>query len=395
MSGWASGSLSANIIKLALGAIALSMMVITASICLVAGFKEEIKDKVSGFAAHIQLKYTDTQNTFESLPVQAKKSFLDSLQKIAGVRHVSAVITKPALLRGKEDLEGVVMKGINQGFDPDYFKHYLVDGRQIHFHKSDTGREAIISSTTAQRMHLKPGDKLRVYFAGKEIKGRAFRIAGIYETGLEDLDKTIIYCDIRSLKDLNQWQEDEYSSIEISLTNESLIVPLTEKLHRHIPIDWSAMNMMESHPEIFDWLAIVEKNEWVILGIMGTITLITLITCLLVILIERTPMIGTLKSFGAKNGLIRTTFLWIGARLFLIGVLGGTLLGLLLCWGQLEFHWITLDQGSYFMKHLPVKFPWSLILGVVITSLVTGIIALSIPLALINRISPLKAIRFR
>jgi lipoprotein-releasing system permease protein len=269
----------------------------------------------------------------------------------------------------------------------------LLAGKVIQFNDS-LKKHICISKTTADRLNLKTGDKMNIYFLGAHLSARAFIVSGIYETGLDEFDRSFAITDIATIRKLNGWSANDCHGIELMVKDMNLLPQTTNTIHRKLPLEMAARSMKELYPQIFEWLSLVDTNVYIIIIIMMLIALITMITTVIVLIIERTQMIGTLKSVGANNKLITQIFLRMAARLIAVGLFWGNLIALSFCWIQKEYHLIKLDQQSYYMKYVPIHFDMAWILGINAGTFVVCIFFLLLPSLIIARISPMTAIRF-
>jgi lipoprotein-releasing system permease protein len=426
-------SFSKLIIRIAITAIALSVAVMILATALVAGFKNTISNKVFDFWGHIHITHFDTKNDIESVPITRKQPFYSPATAVqpsvapqqqltqspnitfsrnytllgislfnkdvstqGGIRHIQAYANKAGIIKTKDQLEGIILKGIDTDYDWGTMRQYLVQGNELLL--PDTiSRSILISETTARRIKANLGDKLVIYFIepGSAPAARWFSITGIYKTGLEEYDKKIALVDIRQIQNLNHWGRDSISGFEVFLDHIADLDPYTEYVYEQIGSDLNAQSIKSIFPAIFSWLSLQNANERVILSIMIFVSIINMITALLILILERTNMIGTLKALGARNWDIRKIFLLNAAYITLWGLLIGNIIGISLGLLQKHFHLITLPEDLYYVSVAPIEFqPLTLLLLNIGTLLIT-ILALIIPSLLITRITPVKAIRFK
>ncbi|MSQ79760.1 MAG: ABC transporter permease [Flavobacteriaceae bacterium] len=390
------GSFTTAILRLAVAAIGLSVSVMLASVCIVRGFRHEIRSKVTGFASHVQISTARENDTYETIPIVCDELLLDSLSKLPGVAAAQPYAYKPGIIKTKEALEGIVLKGLSPRHSLKFFAENMVAGKLPNLAlDSIPNKDLLLSQTTASRMGLSTGSKVNIYFAGERLKARPFIVCGIYETGLEEFDKTFALCQLGHINKLNNWLPDEASGVELLLDDPEQTEVITENIHTNLPPELSAKSMYELYPQIFEWLALVDSNVYILLALMSGVAIISIITALIVLLIERTPMVGLLKSLGASNSLIRRVFMALGGRLVLGGLFWGNLCGLAICFLQREYHFISLDQSSYYMRFVPVSIQWPDVLTINLGCFVVCYLFLIIPAAVIGRVSPLSAIKFR
>jgi lipoprotein-releasing system permease protein len=389
-------SFSRPIVRIAVISIALSIAVMIISVAIVTGFQTEIRDKVIGFGAHIQISNYDSNTSYESSPVSINQPFYPSLEKEPGVRHIQVFAIKAGIIKTRQDIEGIVFKGVGSDFDWSFFKDNMVEGKP--FRVQDTGKtnDIIISYFEASRLKLKTGDDVIMYFINEgqqQPSVRKFKISGIYNTGLEEFDKTFVFGDIHHVQRLNNWDSTKVGGFEVLITDFDKLDEVTAKVYKNIGYDLNAKSIREMYPQIFDWLSFQDVNVAIIIIMMVFVAIISVISTLLIIIIEKTRMIGILKSLGTTNWSIRKVFLYNAAYLVGNGLLWGNLFALLLCILQLKFDIVKLDPVSYYVNTVPINlngFHFLLING---GTLVVCILILIIPTYIITRISPVKAIR--
>jgi lipoprotein-releasing system permease protein len=288
------------------------------------------------------------------------------------------------------------MKGVDSRFDSSFFAGCMRDGHlPCRLRDTVMSDELMISHTLSKKLGLQVGMKAPVYFASGNLSARPFRICGIYETGLEEFDKTFAFCDIRPLRKLNRWDENQVTGIEIYNRSDELIPVIQEKIYAEgVSPFWAVQSVYQLYPQIFEWLALVDTNVYILLALMALVAVISMTTALVVLIIERTQMIGLLKSFGAKDRKLWGVFLFLAGRLMWRGMLLGNILSLGLCYIQQQFRLIQLDQESYYVKWVPVRFPVDQIIAINAGALLICFVSLLFPVMVISRTSPLKAIRF-
>jgi lipoprotein-releasing system permease protein len=408
------------IIRIAVIAIALSISVMICATALVSGFKREISSKIFGFWGHIHITNASVyENLLEESYVDKNQNFypsLDTIRRVAflekrnilgrevkrkrytngGVRHIQVYAFKGGIIKAKDEIEGIFLKGVGQDFDWHFLSQYLVAGKPINTKDSTASNEILISRTTANRLKVGVGDGFRVHFVqnGEQLK-RSFKICGIYKTGLEEYDRQFALVDIRKIQQLLGWTEDQVAGFEVFLDDINDLKPLSEDIYyNHIPNELYAETIRQKFPGIFNWLDLQNINEVVILSLMVIVAIINMITALMILIFERTNMIGVLKSMGARNWGIRRIFLYYASYIILNGLFWGNLLGIALCLLQKYFKFIRLDEENYYLSYAPVHFNlWSILL-LNIGTLVVTLLFLVIPSYLVSRISPVKAIRF-
>ncbi|OIQ30740.1 MAG: transmembrane permease [Bacteroidetes bacterium MedPE-SWsnd-G2] len=391
-------SVSAPIIKIGITAIAIGIIVMLIAIATGIGLQQKIRDKVVAFNGHVTISYYDFNASNESEhPLSLHQEFYPEFKTIDGIDHVQAVASKFGVIRTATDFEGVILKGVGDDYNWNYFSEFLVEGRLPEF-GSTVSNEVIISKYLADRLNFKLGDSFQSFFMKKDFNKmpfiRAFTIVGIYNSGFEDLDKTYFLGDIRHVRRLNKWKGDEVGSFEVFISNPDLIAEKTVAIYDEIPSDLDAVSVERKYFSIFEWIKIFDKNTYGIITIMILVAAINMITALLVLILERTQMIGVLKALGANNWSIRKVFLYNATYLVGLGLFWGNAIGLSLLFIQKYFKVIPLDPSVYYVAEVPIYISLDYVLLLNVLTFVFCMLFLIIPSAIITKISPVKAIRF-
>jgi lipoprotein-releasing system permease protein len=389
-------SFSGLIIRIAIAGIAVSLAIMIISIAIVTGFKQEIRDKVIGFGSHIQIVKTDMNQSFENVPVRNDPGLHTSVRNITGVEHTQVFATKAGIIKTDEEIEGIVLKGISTDFNWNFFNSKIVEGTSFSASDTTTSNKVMISKHTADRMKLKVGDKMMVYFlqGSPTPRARVLNVSGIFNSGLEEFDQLYALCDIRQIQQLNKWEPEMVGGFEVFINDFERLDDITKEVNGEIGIYLEARSIKRINPQIFDWLELLNVNVQVIIALMIAVASINMITALLILIIERTNMIGILKALGATSGKISFIFLFKAAYLILTGLFWGNLLGLGLCLLQLNTGLITLPQESYYVAVVPVNIDWMDILLLNIATFMLCLIIMILPSQMVSRVSPVKAIRF-
>jgi lipoprotein-releasing system permease protein len=394
-------SFSRPINIIAIVGIAMGLAVMILAVSILTGFKKQIREKVVGFGSHIQIVNLDSNLSFETAPVSDTQKFISRIKQIPGIEHIEVYATKAGIIRTDEDIQGVVLKGIGSDFDWSYFKSNMVEGSV--FTVTDTGRtdKVIISKKIADMLRLKTGDSFAMLFIQDPPRMRKFTISGIYETSLEEFDKMYVFCDIGHIKRLNGWRDDQVSGFEVYIKDFNKLNEMTTAVRDSIGYKITAedtkfkvTNIRNRYPQIFDWLNFQDINVIIIIILMLIVAGFNMISGLLILILEKTNMIGILKSLGAEDITIRRVFLYQAAYLIGKGLFWGNLIGIGLAYLQLKTGAITLDPTSYYIKTVPVNLEMIQILLLNAGSMAAIIIMLLVPSQLISRISPVKAIRY-
>lgn len=389
------GSFSSPIIRIAIIAVALGLAVMIIAVAIVTGFQKEIRDKVIGFGGHIQISHFDENISFESTPIELDTALIQRIRNINGVRHIQVFANKPGIIRTEEDIQGVVLKGIDKGFDWSFFKDKLVEGNTLQLTDTALSNSLLISKKIASLLKLRTGDDVRMYFIiDNLVRARRFVVEGIYETGLEEFDEMFVLCDIGHIRRLNAWNPGQVAGYEILVNNLDHIDEVISGIHNLLPYNLNAVTIKELYPQIFDWLQLQDMNVIIVLTLMVLVAVITMISALLIIILERTNTIGTLKALGYENWNIRKVFLIIAGNIAVKGILWGNIAGLALAFIQKHYGIIKLSQESYYVSVVPIEVSLLHVLLLNFGTLIISIVILLLPSAIISGISPVKTIRF-
>nr|WP_321522189.1 ABC transporter permease [uncultured Macellibacteroides sp.] len=388
-------------VRIAMIGIALGLAVMILSVAIVIGFKKEVRNKVIGFGSHIQITNLDSNISYETSPIAVNDTLLSDLSKTAGISHVERFATKPGLLKTDSAFQGIVLKGIGEEYDWTFFRKNLRAGKVFTVTPDKRGTDVIISKYLADRLHLKVGDGFLTYFVQENVRARKFTISGIYETGFLDYDKLFVLTDIKQVQRLSNWEEDQVSGLELQVNDyanldsisEQLYFTYSEKLDRN-GNTYYVRSIKDLNPMIFNWLDVLDINVVIILVLMMAVAGFTMISGLLIIILERTNMIGILKALGHDNQGIRKIFLYISFFLIGKGMVWGNVIGIGLCLIQAKFQPISLDPSIYYLDAVPVDLnilTWVLIN---IGTLAAAMLMMLGPSYLITKIDPAKSIRF-
>lgn len=394
-------SFSRPINVIAIIGIAMGLAVMILAVAILTGFKQQIMDKVVGFGSHIQIMNFDSNISFETTPISDTEVFIPNIKKIPGVRHVEVFATKAGIIKTDKDIQGVVLKGIGSDFDWSYFSSNMVAGSV--FTVSDTGRtdKVIISKKISDMLSLKTGDSFAMHFVQDPPRMRKFTISGIYETSLEEFDKMFVFCDIGHIKRLNGWNDDQVSGFEVFIDDFDRLDEMTSAIQDVIgykiiedETKFKVTNIRTKYPQIFDWLNFQDINVIIIILLMLVVAGFNMISGLLILILEKTNMIGVLKALGSDDSTIRRVFLYQAAYLIGKGLLWGNLIGIGLAVLQLKTGIITLDPSSYYIKTVPVNLDLIHVILLNAGTMAAIVIMLLVPSQLISRITPVKAIKY-
>ncbi len=399
-----SRSLSYLIIKITTIAIALSVATMIISVAIVTGFKQEIEQKLSNFVGNILItKYTSNQS-FELAPVPLDTGIIETIEHTPKVKYVQVFAIKPGLVKHKNNIQGVVLKGVWKDFNWDYFEKYLIQGQKIQLPPQKPSKQVIISQELARMMNYKPGDKLFMFFVQNPPRLRQFKISGLYSTGLVDFDKIYILTDIRQIQKLNGWTDSAkfmISGYEVFVNSFKDIDFVAGQLKQKISfgldttkVKLKVQTIKELYPDIFDWLTLVDMNVVVILAIMIVIALINMTTGLLIIILERSSFIGILKALGYTNRSIKRIFIFNSWFILRQGLLWGNFLAILFIFLQKFLHIIPLNPEIYYVKYVPVSFNVYLWLAINVVTILVTLIFMILPATIATKIDPIKVIKF-
>jgi lipoprotein-releasing system permease protein len=376
--------------------ISLGLAVMILAVSVVTGFQREIRDKVIGFGSHIQITNFDYNVSYEARPLSKEQEFYpDIADRIGGIKHIQIFATKPGIIKTEDEIHGIIFKGIGSDFDWDFFTQKLISGQLINISDTVRSNEIIISGYVSRLLKLNTGDDVVLYFIQDPPRVRRFQIAGIYDTGMEELDKIFVIGDIGHLQRLNDWDEDQVGGFEILIDNYREVDRINDQVLESIPYTLVSRTISEIYPQIFDWLALLDMNVYVIIFIMILVAGINMITTLLISVLEKTNLIGILKALGADNRLVRKVFLYHAGTLILKGLILGNVIGIGLTLIQKHTGLVKLSQESYFVDVVPVNFEPLLILVLNGGTFLICMIMLLLPSYVISRISPVKTITFR
>ena len=392
---------SSPAVSIAVTGIALGLTVMILSVCIVIGFKKEIRGKVIGFGSHIQITSFEDNSSYELNPIAISDTLMDKLNANLQIRHVQPYIIKPGIIKTEDNFQGIVLKGVNENYDWDFFKKNMVEGHIIQPNDTSNLNPAIISKDIANKLHLKLGDKFTTYFVQEPVRARRFEITGIYQTNFEDYDKLYILTDMNLLAKLNQWDDDFASGIEVLVKDYNQLDLTTQNLFFDMAIHRDRLgntlytqSIKDINPIIFDWLNLLDMNVWIIIILMLIVSGFTMISGLLIIILERTNMIGILKAVGTRDFNIRKIFLYLSSFLILKGLFWGNIIALTLCFAQKYLHIIKLNPEVYYTAYVPIDINLWIILIINVGTLLASMLMMIGPSYLIAKISPAKSIRF-
>lgn len=394
-------SFSRFIIRLSTVATIISVAVMIVTLSFANGFQETVSQKIFSFWGHIRVqeKQPDKAIISEESPIITNDSLAQSIRRHPNVESIHSFATKYAIIKTKDDIEGVLVKGFDSSYGFGHLKQFIKEGHAIRFNDSSYSKEILISTYTASRMSLKVNDSILIYFIkpGEEPRPRKVSIAGIYKTGIEEYDKLFAIGDIKLIQRLNGWDTNEAGGYEIFLKDHTDIDATAKELYEmdDFPDTWDTISARSISPNIFDWLNMQDKTRNVLIGIMLIVAMINLITCLIILVLERIKMIGVLKAVGASNWTIQKIFLWHSAIITFTGIILGLAFGLGILWLQQATGFIKLPEDAYYMDTAAVKIVWWQIAAICGGTLGFCFLVLMIPTLIVKNVQPVKAIQFR
>ncbi|MEM6643968.1 MAG: FtsX-like permease family protein [Bacteroidota bacterium] len=385
---------SHTISKIAVVTTGLGLAILLIAFMVLFGFKTEIKSKIYSFGGHLIISKYTLSSSYEESPISLSDSLVNQLEQFKWTERFQPYAMKAGLLKTKEEVQGVIIKGVDSRFSAASFSPYMIAGRFPDLSGENYAKEVALSKKIAKTLRLKVDDEVLIFFVQKPPRYRKLLVTGIYETGLEEFDEKIILGDLRLIRRINNWEQNEVGGIELFIKDQSKIEKAGRALFNLVPIDLYVDTITNKYVEVFDWLNLLNRNVVVLLTIIVFVTGTSIISILLILIMERTQMIGILKAMGAPQKLIRSIFLWNGIRLILKGLLWGNVVGLMIGAIQFFFKLIPLDPENYYMEHVPIEFDWFTIIGLNLLILALVGLTLLIPVLFISRVHPVKAIRF-
>ena len=388
--------MSVPIVRIAVAGIALGLCVMLLAVFIITGFKQEITRKLSGFTAHVNVTPYETLGQAEVIPGGDTLALV--LQEIEGVRQAYSYIEKPAIFKSSKEIHGVVLRGVDGAFQSAFFQENLVEGVWPDFDISERySSKVVISSAMASYLQVRPGDRIDAHFVDEHPRVRPLVVEGVYDTGFKEYDDVMAWVDIRLLSRLNGWERGEAAGIAVELEHvgsiEEMKEGIAERLYQENR-DYNIRTLRELAPQIFDWLSLINMNVWVILILIILVAGFNMVSGLLILILDKTRLIGLMKALGCRNLSLRRLFLYVSAGLIARGMIWGNLFAFLLAGLQYHYHIIKLDPVSYYMSTVPMNFNMGYVLLLNVGVIFVTILMLVVPTMLISRIDPIKSITF-
>ncbi len=388
-------SFSGTVTKIGVGSIAVGLAVMILAFAVLFGFKNAINQKIFSLAGHIKVDKFSANESYEEYPITTQTDLFRNYKKIPEIAHLQTVIQKAGILKTRQDILGVVMKGISKDFDFERFQPNIIEGKQIEFSDSTYSKDILISKIIANKLQLKVGDSPIIYFLNATDRPRKLIIKGIYETNLEEFDKNLIIGDLGLIQRINAWGADSVGSYEIYVKNFEQLDATAKVVQDKLQPDMKLEKITDTFMGLFDWLSMLDRNMVIFLTLILFVACFNMISILLVLMLERTPMIGVLKALGGNDWQIRKIFLWSGFTMIFKGLIYGNVLGIGICFLQKYYKIIPLDAANYYMNTVPISLNWWVILLLNLATISLVVLVLIIPTFVITRIEPVKAIVFR
>lgn len=390
-----SESFTSTVVKVGIASIAIGLAVMIISFAILVGYKQAIKDKLFSLSSHIQVSKITLNQSYEETPMPIKTNFYNNYHQNNQIRHVQAVGNKAGMLKSSEELAGIIIKGVGRDYDWKTFSQNLIEGKKINFSDTTFSNEVIISKRIASRLKIKLSDEVLIYFIQTPPRVRKVKVVGIYETGLEEFDKNFIIGDLALVQKMNEWNSNTCGHYEIFLKDFNNLNETTKAVTNEIDQDMKATKITEMFPAIFDWLSLLDKNILIVLGLILLVACFNMISVLLVMMMERTPMIGMLKALGSDNVQIRKIFVFNGLNIILKGILYGNLIGIGLGLIQYYFKVIPLDPENYYISYVPIEWDWLIVVLLNIATILLILAVITIPTLIVSKLRVVDALKFK
>lgn len=388
------GSFSSTITRIAIISIAVALSSLILAFLILGGYENVITSKIYSFSGHVVVSKYTLSNSVEETSIIVSDTLLETVKNTEGVDYVQAYSFKYGLLSTQDEVQGVLVKGIDENFNRADFEQHLIRGRFPEFPDENYGTEVAISEKISNILQLDVGDEVTIFFVQKPLRFRKLQITGVYETGLEEIDENVILGDIRLVSRINNWEDNQVGGLEVYLEDPKDQAEAAETLFDKVDFDMYVEKVSDKYIQIFEWLRMLNRNVLILLIIVLFVACFNMVSILLILILERTQMIGIFKSLGASNALIRRIFLFNGLNLIVKGLLWGNFIGLSFCLAQYYFRLIPLDASNYYVSYVPISLDFGIVLLLNVMAILVVGVTLFIPLSLISRIQPVKAIRF-
>jgi lipoprotein-releasing system permease protein len=391
------GSFSSTIHKIAVASIAVGLAASIVAFLVMRGFQDTVQNKVFGFSGHVLVTKFSDKDSPEELPLNYHLPFYDKAADYPFIEHIQEVAHKPGLVKVNDEVLGIVLKGVGKSFDREAFQESMIEGKFLELPDSGYANEIVLSKIIANKLNAKVNDDIVVHFFQNPPRFRKLKVVGIYETNLSEyFDSKVILGDIRIIQRLNDWSDSLAGAVEIFVANPTPenVDDVWATVGESIDYDFAVQKVSDKFYQVFEWLELISRQVNILLGIIMFVICLTMISIVLILVMERTQMIGTLKALGANDSMIRSVFIYQGVNLIIKGLIWGNLVGLGVCFTQYRFKLIKLNPHDYYMSVVPVSWEWEIVGMLNILMLVVVTVVLLVPTMIIARINPIKAIRF-
>lgn len=387
--------LASAIYTIAIATLSIGLAASIVAFLIMEGFEQTVKNRVYSFSANILVTKLSLSNSMEEQPIDVNIPLFRDPSQFPNVRHVQAFGHKTGLVKTDEDVLGIVLKGVGRDFDQQAFAGNMVDGRFLHFPDSGYSKEIVVSRTIANKIRVKTGDEVTIHFFQDPPRFRRLTVAGIYETNLSDyFDNKFIIGDLRLIQRLNDWPDSVAGGLEVYVNDLEKVDETYEAIGTSMDFDLLIEKVSDRFVQVFEWLGLVSRQVNILLGVILIVVCVNMISVILILVMERTQMIGMLKALGSTERTVRAVFVYQGINLVFRGLLLGNVIGLGLCFLQDQFKVVTLNARDYYMSYVPIAWDWTMVLFLNVLIFVVVALVLWVPTAIISRISPIKAIRF-
>jgi lipoprotein-releasing system permease protein len=386
---------SSSVINIGITSIAIGVAAIILSFSILMGFKNTIKEKLFSMSAHLQVSKITLNQSFEEAPFENNKESRALLHKNENIASINAIALKSALLKSEEEISGVLLKGVDENYDWSKFNSNIISGRTIKVNSSSYAKEILLSSTLQKLLNVKLNDDILIYFIQDPPRARKVKIVGLYETGIEDIDKAYALVDLNLIRRINGWADNEIGHYEVFLNDFELLNSTTHALYDDLPQDQQIHKITQLLPQFFDWFSLLDQNILIVLVLIIIVASFNMISVLLIMIMERTPMIGLLISLGSPNGLIQKIFISNALIIISKGLLIGNFIAITLCFVQDKFKLIPLDAENYYMSYVPISWHWPTFLWVNIATIILVGLIVILPTLSVLKISPVKALKYK
>lgn len=403
-------NISSPIVKIGITGIALGVAVMIITMAVVTGFQQQIIHKITTFTAHLQINDYDPNQSLEPNPITFDKDLLKKIESTENIKHIQAFATKNGILKTKTENEGIVLKGVSSDYDWTYLQSFVTDGNVLSINKDSISKDIFISQLLATKLHIKLNQKLLVYFmTKKKLEGTTFNgqnfieyeprvkdfyVKGIFNTGFSDFDKNLVFVDLKQIQKLNYWKDNEVAGYEVYLKDFNLLEPSLENLNDVVGYNYTVSSVKQLQSSIFSWLEMIDVNAIIIITLMVLVAAINMISALLILILERTNMVGILKALGLSNASVRRIFFYVSIQLLIKGLFFGNLIGIGFCFIQSHFKLLTLNSATYYLEYVPINLSITHILLINLGTIITCLLMMFLPTLILNKITPMKAIRF-